>query len=70
MLDPVTDVKYNDGMATQKFPAEIQAYFVKMGSRGGKLGGKIRADKLSQERRTEIARNASVARWAKKKKGD
>jgi len=66
MLDPLMDVKYNCGMATRKLPPEIQAYFVKMGSKGGKLGGRIRADKLTGERRAEIARNASAARWAKK----
>jgi hypothetical protein len=53
-------------MRTKKLPADIRAYFVRMGSEGGKLGGKIRAGKLSQERRAEIARKASAARWAKK----
>ena len=34
-----------------------------LGSRGGKKGGKARAEKLSPERRTEIARKAAKARW-------
>jgi hypothetical protein len=66
MLDPLMEVKYNSHMATKKLPQDIKAYFVKMGSKGGKLGGRIRADKLSRERRSEIARNASVARWGKR----
>ena len=47
-------------------PEDIRAYFAKMGSQGGKLGGKIRAEKLTPERRAEIAKKASDARWAKK----
>jgi hypothetical protein len=69
VLDFHEGVKHNLHMRAKKLPADIRDYFVKMGSEGGKLGGRIRADKLSKERRTEIARNASVARWAKKKQG-
>jgi hypothetical protein len=46
---------------------EIRAYFAKMGSEGGKLGGKIRAEKLTPERRREIALKANAARTAKRK---
>ena len=56
-------------MKAKKLPSEIRAYFVKMGSEGGKMGGRIRADKLSGERRAEIAKKASEARWAKRTKG-
>ncbi len=35
-------------------------------SRGGKKGGPARAAKLSPERRSEIAKKAAAARWAKK----
>ena len=34
---------------------------------GGRKGGKLRAEKLSSERRKEIARKAAEARWGKKK---
>lgn len=34
-----------------------------MGSRGGKKGGKARKEKLSSERRKEIALKAAKARW-------
>jgi hypothetical protein len=68
MLDPLMEVKYNQSMARKKLPPEIKAYFVKMGSRGGKLGGRIRADSLTPERRKEIAQRASAARWARQPK--
>ena len=35
------------------------------GHRGGLKGGKARAQKLSAERRREIAQQASLARWRK-----
>lgn len=38
-----------------------------LGSLGGKKGGKARAEKLSPERRKEIAREAARKRWAKKR---
>jgi len=46
----------------QKNPATVE-----LGRRGGKKGGKARAAALSPERRSEIARKASAARWAKRK---
>lgn len=36
---------------------------VVLGRRGGLKGGKARADSLSADRRSEIARNAALARW-------
>jgi hypothetical protein len=33
----------------------------------GKLGGRARAKKLTQEQRKESAKNAALARWAKQK---
>ena len=36
---------------------------VAMGRLGGKVGGKVRAERLSPEKRTEIARKAAEARW-------
>ena len=37
---------------------------VARGRLGGAKGGKLRADKLSPERRSEIARKAAEARWS------
>jgi hypothetical protein len=36
-----------------------------LGHAGGVKGGKSRADKLSPEQRSEIAKKAAKARWAK-----
>ncbi len=41
---------------------------VELGRLGGLKGGKARAQKLSKKKRTEIARAAAEARWAKEKK--
>jgi hypothetical protein len=39
---------------------------VALGKLGGKLGGKNRWKGVSKRKRTEIAREAAKARWAKK----
>jgi len=36
---------------------------VELGRKGGKKGGKARAEKLTAEQRAEIARKAAQARW-------
>ena len=40
-------------------------YAVMLGRMGGAKGGKARAEKLSPERRKEIAKKAATARWSK-----
>lgn len=40
---------------------------VALGRMGGLKGGRARAERLSPERRSEIARTAAQARWAAKK---
>lgn len=40
-------------------------YAVELGRLGGKKGGKARAEKLSPEQRSEIAKKAAQARWKK-----
>jgi hypothetical protein len=42
---------------------------VELGRKGGLIGGKRRAEKLSSERRIEIARKAAAARWAHRDEG-
>jgi len=54
-------------MAKKKIPDEVLQYFIKMGRKGGKLGGRIRADKMTAEERSESARKAVIARWDKQK---
>lgn len=38
---------------------------VELGRLGGLRGGKARAERLTPERRVEIARKAALARWGK-----
>jgi len=49
-------------MNQKKNPAAVA-----LGKLGASKGGKARAAKLSAERRTEIARNAILTRWNKRK---
>ncbi len=71
-----TGVAYN-GLVAKKVPAEVREffdkaqpeavreYFVKMGRKGGKIGGKKSAANHTPEERSASARKAVQARWAK-----
>jgi hypothetical protein len=48
-----------DGRAPENDPERVARRKL-----GGSKGGKLRAEKLSRERRAEIAGNAASARWA------
>lgn len=54
------------GMAKKKLPPEVLEYFRGQGSKGGKLSGPARMEKLTPEQRTEIAKKAVAAREAKR----
>ena len=41
---------------------------VARGKKGGRVGGRVRAAKLSKQRRTEIAKDAAAKRWPKGEK--
>jgi hypothetical protein len=49
--------------ATKEDPPEKNPAAVALGRLGGLKGGKARAEKLSAERRKQIARLAAKARW-------
>jgi hypothetical protein len=52
-------------------PANVRNYFSKLGKKGGKKGGAMRAANMTGEQRSESARNAVTARWKKvKEKSD
>ena len=57
------------GDATGETPAEEPSTknpaAVALGRLGGQKGGKARAEKLSAKKRSEIAKKAAAARWAK-----
>jgi hypothetical protein len=55
------------GVARKKLPPDIRSFFVTMGKKGGKIGGPALAAKLTPEQRSENARKAVLARWAKAK---
>jgi hypothetical protein len=59
-------VAYNLVVAKKKLPPDIRDYFVKMGRKGGKIGGAARAANMTAEQRSESARKAVQARWGKK----
>lgn len=47
-------------------PARVKnAAAVELGRMGGRIGGKVRAAKLTPEQRRDSARKAALARWAK-----
>ena len=60
-------VTYNTGMAKKTLPPDVRDFFVKMGRKGGKIGGAARAANMTAKQRSESARKAVQARWAQKK---
>lgn len=48
-----------------KVPKIVRDWLKRRASKAGKIGGRARAEKLSPERRSEIAREAAKARWGK-----
>jgi len=53
------------GEATDETPQEPESQQVRAGRAGGHKGGLARAKRLSAEERSEAARKAARARWAK-----
>jgi len=51
-----------------KVPQELRDYLSKLGRKGGRIGGPARAAKMTAEQRSESARKAVQARWAKARK--
>ena len=51
---------------TEKLPPEKDPLAVELGRRGGLKGGRARAEKLSPEQRSDIAKKAAAARWQRK----
>jgi hypothetical protein len=51
-----------------KMPPEVMKYLQDTGREYGRKGGEVRASRLTPEQRSEIAKKAARARWAKRKK--
>ena len=55
-----------DSIAEDAPPDDLKSVrAVELGQRGGKRGGPARASSLTAEQRSEIAKKAAQARWAK-----
>ena len=61
----VDDAQLNVVHSGQQSPKDKNPAAVALGRLGGLKGGKARAAKLTQKQRSEIARRAATARWAK-----
>jgi len=59
----IVDLATND---QQEESSEKNPHAVALGRLGGQKGGKARAEKLTKEQRSEIAKKAAKARWSKK----
>ena len=55
-------------MSKTEMPAELREYLAKLGAKGGKKGAPARAAAMTPEQRSESARKAVQARWAKSEK--
>lgn len=55
-------------MSKKNMPDEVLAYFARMGRKGGKKGGSVRAANMTADERSEAARKAVQARWDKEKR--
>ena len=62
--------RYNRGVTENQDPTddELRELARILGRRGGKKGGKARAANMTPEERSESARKAVRARWAKKRR--
>lgn len=57
-----------DESPLEEVPSDKNPHAVNLGRLGGLKGGKARADSLSKEQRSEIAKKAAKARWNKTEK--
>lgn len=62
----IVDLATDENPPEEETSSDKNPHAVALGRLGGKKGGKARADKLSKERKTEIAKKAAKARWSKK----
>lgn len=60
VVDFATGQRQPDPSARVKDPAAVA-----LGRKGGKIGGKRRAARMTPEQRRDSARKAALARWAK-----
>lgn len=62
----IVDIATGEAVLPENEPSGKNPAAVALGKLGGLKGGKARAEKLTLERRKEIALNAAKKRWEKK----
>lgn len=62
----IADIASGESTLPENEPTGKNPAAVELGRLGGLKGGKARAEKLTPERRKEIARKAADKRWEKK----
>ena len=65
IVDIVAAISEGEDPETLSDPTAKDPERVARGKLGGSKGGTIRAERLTKERRVEIARKAAEARWGK-----
>jgi hypothetical protein len=53
-------------LSTEEPKQSVREYLAAIGRKGGLKGGNVRANRLSREKRSEIASKAAKVRWAKR----
>jgi hypothetical protein len=54
------------GDATDETPLQPESQEVRAGRLGGQRGGKVRAQRMTAEERSEAARRAAESRWSQR----
>ena len=68
ILDRLRILRKRSGIIFLMVNKRKNPYAVALGRKGGKKGGPARAANMTPEQRSESARNAVMARWAKAKR--
>jgi hypothetical protein len=63
----IVDLSVGDATEEQPIEREKNPHAVALGRLGGQRGGKVRAERLTATKRSEIARVAARSRWNKPK---
>jgi hypothetical protein len=62
----IVDLSVGEETEEQPIEREKNPHAVALGKLGGQRGGKVRAERLTAAKRSEIARVAARSRWEKK----
>lgn len=62
----IVDLSVGEATEEQPIEREKNPHAVALGRLGGQRGGRVRAERLSPAKRSEIARAAAKSRWGKR----